>query len=104
MGTFFMTARVRNAGNVEAPAGLPVTVRAGLGGDIVVTLDTTQPVPPGKTGELLFFEFAAEDLAQSQPVITVDDTGFGDGELFECDELNNTAVWPNLVCPTVEPG
>jgi hypothetical protein len=103
-GTFFMAARVRNAGNVEAPAGLPVTVRAGPGGDIVVVLDTTQPVPPGQTGEVLFFEFPASQLAQSQPVITVDDTGFGDGELFECDETNNTAVWPNLVCPTVEPG
>jgi hypothetical protein len=104
MGQFFMAARVRNAGNVEAPAGLPVTVRAGLGGPIVVTLDTTQPVPPGKTGEVLFFEFAANKLAQSQPVITVDDTGVGEGELFECDEQNNTAVWPTEVCPTVEPG
>ncbi|MCY1059273.1 FG-GAP-like repeat-containing protein [Nannocystis sp. SCPEA4] len=104
MGTFFMTARPRNAGTLEAPAGLPVTVRAGVGGDIVVTLETTQPIPAGKTGELLFFEFAAQDLAQSQPVITVDDTGVGEGKLFECDELNNTAVWPEAVCPTVEPG
>ena len=62
-----MTARPRNAGTLEAPAGLPVTVRAGLGGPIVATLETTQPIAPGKTGELLFFEFAAEDLAQSQP-------------------------------------
>jgi hypothetical protein len=102
-GTFFMTARPRNAGTVEAPAGLPVTVRAGLGGPIVVTLETTEPIPPGKTGELLFFEFAAELLAQSQPVITIDDTGVGEGKLFECDELNNTAIWPDEVCPTVEP-
>ena len=102
-GTFFMTARPRNAGTLEAPAGLPVTVRAGLGGPIVVTLETTQPIPPGKTGELLFFEFAAEDLAQSQPVITIDDTGVGEGKLFECDELNNTAIWPDEVCPTVMP-
>ena len=104
MGTFFMAARIRNAGTLEAPAGLPVTVRAGLGGPIVVTLDTTQPVPAGKTGEVLFFEFEAKKLAQSQPVITVDDTGVGEGEVFECDELNNTAVWPDEVCPTVEPG
>lgn len=104
MGTFFMAARIRNAGTLEAPAGLPVTVRAGLGGPIVVTLDTTQPVPAGKTGEVLFFEFEAKKLAQSQPVITVDDTGVGEGEVFECDELNNTAVWPAEVCPTVEPG
>ena len=102
-GTFFMTARPRNAGTLDAPAGLPVTVRAGLGGPIVVTLETTQPIPAGKTGELLFFEFPAEELAQSQPVITIDDTGVGEGKLFECDELNNTAVWPNEVCPTVEP-
>ncbi len=98
-----MTARPRNAGTLEAPAGLPVTVRAGLGGPIVATLETTQPIAPGKTGELLFFEFAAEDLAQSQPVITVDDTGVGEGKLFECDEFNNTAVWPDEVCPTVRP-
>ena len=103
-GQFFMAARPRNAGTVEAPAGLPVTVRAGEGGPIVVTLDTTQPIPPGKTGEVLYFMFAANKLAQSQPVITVDDTGVGEGELFECNEQNNTAVWPDLVCPTVEPG
>ncbi|MBL9103228.1 MAG: hypothetical protein JNL82_19945 [Myxococcales bacterium] len=103
-GTFFMAARPRNAGNLDAPAGLPVTVRAGIGGDIVATLETTQPIPAGKTGEVLFFESAAKDLAQSQPVITVDDTGVGEGKLFECDETNNTAVWPEEVCPTVDPG
>lgn len=102
-GTFFMAARPRNAGNVEAPAGLPVTVRAGPGGDIVATLATTAPVPPGKTGEVLFFEFAAGDLAQTQPVITIDDTGLGTGALFECAEDNNTATWPLAVCPDVDP-
>ncbi|MDC0672252.1 hypothetical protein [Nannocystis radixulma] len=56
--------------------------------------------PPADEDE----ERTAQDLAQSQPVITVDDTGVGEGKLFECDELNNTAVWPDAVCPTVEPG
>lgn len=84
MGNFYMAARIRNAGTLDAPAGLPVTVRAGLGGPIVVTQDTTQPVPAGKTGEILFFDFDAKKLAKSQPVITVDDTGVGEGELFEC--------------------
>ncbi|MEZ4453684.1 MAG: hypothetical protein R3B09_29790 [Nannocystaceae bacterium] len=103
-GTFYMAARIRNGGTLEVPAGIPVTVRAGLGGPIVVTQDTTQPVPPGKTGEILWFAFEAKKLAQSQPVITVDDTGFGEGTIFECDEMNNTAVWPEEVCPTVMPG
>jgi hypothetical protein len=104
MGTFAMAARPRNAGNLEVPAGIPVTVRAGIGGKIAVTLETTQAIPPGKTGEILFFEFEAKALAQSQPVITVDDTGVGEGKIFECDESNNTAVWPLEVCPTVRPG
>lgn len=103
-GTFYMTARIRNAGTLEVPAGIPVTVRAGVDGPIVVTLETTLPVPPGKTGELLHFEFEAKKLAQSQPVITVDDTGVGEGKIFECDEQNNTAIWPEEVCPTIEPG
>ncbi|MCY1054905.1 VCBS repeat-containing protein [Nannocystis sp. SCPEA4] len=98
-GKFYMAARVRNAGTLEAPAGLPVVVRAGVGGPIVATLDTTEPVPPGKTGEVLFFALDAADLADTQPVVIVDDTGLGEGELFECDELNNSAVWPNSVCP-----
>ena len=98
-GTFFMAARVRNAGTIDAPAGLPVTVRAGVGGPIVVTLETLEPVPAGKTGEVLFFELPAAELADVQPVITVDDAGLGEGKLFECDELNNTAVWPDIVCP-----
>ncbi len=103
-GSFFMAARPRNAGTLEVPAGIPVTVRAGMGGPIVVTIETTLPIPPGKTGEVLWFEFEAKKLAQKQPVITVDDTGVGEGKIFECDETNNTAVWPNEVCPTVEPG
>ena len=82
-----LLAAAANPCQGRAPtAGLPV--------DIVVTR---------KTGEVLFFEFAAKDLAQSQPVITVDDTGVGEGKLFECDEFNNTAGWPDEVCPTVRP-
>lgn len=104
MGTFYMAARARNAGTQEVPAGIPVTVRAGVGGPIVVTVETTQPIPSGKTSEVIWFEFEAKKLAQKQPVITVDDTGVGEGKIFECDEQNNTAVWPEAVCPTVEPG
>ena len=98
-GTFVLSARPRNAGNVEAPAGLSVTLRAGPGGDIAATLVTSQPRCLGQDGEVLLFEVAAVDLAEIQPMVTIDDTGL----LFECDEDNNTATWPLAACSAVEP-
>ena len=102
-GTVLLAARVRNAGTVEAPAGVPVTVRAGPGGEIVATVKTTEPVPSGQTGQLLLIDIPADALARSQPAITVDDDGLGGGVLFECDETNNTAVWPDAACKGVPP-
>ena len=40
-------ARPRNAGNLEVPAGIPVTVRAGIGGKIVGGLATGLAVGAG---------------------------------------------------------
>jgi hypothetical protein len=95
----YVAARLRNAGNVEAPAGISVTLRAGPAGPVLATLVTAAPTPPGSTGEVLVFTVPATDLVGLPPEVTVDDIGDGTGEIFECQEDNNVALGPVLVCP-----
>ncbi|HEY0133385.1 MAG TPA: VCBS repeat-containing protein [Nannocystis sp.] len=97
-GAAYIAARVRNAGNVEAPAGIPVTLRAGPGGPVLATLMTTAPIAPGATGEVLVFAVPASDLMGLAPEITVDDIGDGSGVIPECHEDNNVALGEPLVC------
>ena len=93
-----MTARVRNAGTLEVPAGLAITLRAGETGPVVAAQLTTRQIPAATTGELVVFVVDAADLAGTLPVVTVDDQGAGDAKLYECDEQNNTATWSTPVC------
>lgn len=91
-------ARPVNYGNVEAPAGIPVSLRAGAGGPILESQATTAAIPAGSTGEVLVFEVAADELAGSEPVVTADETAKGKGKQWECDENNNAANWGEPVC------
>ena len=98
-GSAYIAARVRNAGNVEAPAGISVTLRAGADGPVLATLMTTAPIPSGTTGEVLVFSVPAMDLNGIAPEVTVDDIGDGSGIVPECLEDNNVALGEPLVCP-----
>lgn len=95
----YVAARVRNAGNVDVPAGIAVTLRAGKGGPVLATLNTAAPTPSGSTGEVLVFTVPAADLIGLAPEVTVDDVGDGTGVIFECLEDNNAALGSLLVCP-----
>ncbi len=97
-GRVYVSARIGNAGNIDAPAGIPVSLRAGPGGPIVATATTTTPVPSGQTGELINFEVDATDLAGTKPVVTADEDASGFSDIAECDEGNNAAVWDETVC------
>jgi hypothetical protein len=97
-GSVSVTARVRNAGTLEVPAGLAITLRAGETGPVVAAQLTTRKIPAATTGELVTFVVDAADLAGTRPVVTVDDQGAGDAKLYECDEQNNTATWSTPVC------
>ena len=97
-GSVSVTARVRNAGTLEVPAGLAITLRAGETGPVVAAQLTTRQIPAATTGELVVFVVDAADLAGTLPVVTVDDQGAGDAKLYECDEQNNTATWSTPVC------
>jgi hypothetical protein len=98
-GVVFAGAWVTNAGNTDAAAGIPVSVRAGPGGPILATQYTTLPVPSGKTGEPLFFELDASLLGDAEPLAEVDADATGAGLLFECEEGNNVDAWSGPVCP-----
>jgi hypothetical protein len=101
--TAYVAARVRNAGNIEAPAGISVTLRAGEGGPVLATLTTKDPIPPATTSQALVFAVPAADLADIAPEVTVDDLGDGNGQIFECVEDNNVALGAPLLCDT-KPG
>ncbi len=94
----YIATRVRNAGNVEAPAGISLTLRAGMGGPVLGTEVTLGPIPPGTTGEVVVFTVQASELAMNDPEVTVDDIGDGTGIIFECVEENNAAQGDPLVC------
>ncbi|MDP2308497.1 MAG: VCBS repeat-containing protein [Pseudomonadota bacterium] len=98
-GKVYVGAWVKNAGNLEAPAGIAVSVRAGAGGSIVATQYTTLPVVSGATGEALFFEVDPSALGGLEPIVEVDADAAGSGALFECDEGNNVHGWNAPVCP-----
>ncbi len=97
-GVVYVGAWVTNAGNLEAPAGIAVSVRAGPRGAILGTQYTTVPVPSGRTGEALFFELDASALGGEEPIALADADATGAGTLFECDEANNLHAWSGPVC------
>ncbi len=94
----YVQGRVSNAGNIEAPAGIPVSLRAGAGGDIIAVSITADVIPPGSTGETVEFTVLASEITGSKPVVTVDEDSSGNSGIYECDETNNTEVWGDTVC------
>ena len=97
-GKVYVAARVANNGNIEAPAGLPVSLRAGAGGPILDSVLTTAAIPSGKTGELLRFEVDAGSIGGTVPIVTADEDLTGGSAIFECDEGNNAGAWSDTVC------
>lgn len=97
-GKVYIGGWAMNAGNLEAPAGIPVSLRAGPGGEILETQLTTTAIAPGKTGEPLIFEVEKSKLGGKDPVIDADVDGTGNGVLYECNEDNNTDNWGEKVC------
>ncbi len=94
----YVGAWVLNAGNLEAPAGIPVSITAGNRGEVVATLYTEDEIEPGEIGEALIFEIDADDLEGSEPVAKADFDGTGSGIVFECDEGNNIDSWGEETC------
>jgi hypothetical protein len=97
-GKVFVGAWVGNAGNLEAPAGIPVSITAGPSGAVLATEYTTTPIAPGEQGEALIFEVSAADLGTSKPFAKADFDEAGAGVLYECDELNNVHDWGSSTC------
>jgi hypothetical protein len=91
-------AWVLNAGNLEAPAGIPVSLRAGAKGKVVATQYTTVAIAPGTTGEMMVFELDPAELLGKEPVIAADYDEAGAGVVFECDEKNNAYGGGDPVC------
>lgn len=97
-GRLYVAAWPTNAGNVEVPAGVWMSLRAGARGPIVSALQTTSAVPPGTTGDMVVFEVDAAAMAGQAPVVTADDDVDGMGQYYECEEGNNAETWPGTVC------
>lgn len=97
-GTLHVAARLLNASNINVPAGISVSLRAGVGGEIVDTQLTTAAIPSGKSSAIVTFEVPAESFAGKKPVVTADEDLTGTGALYECDEDNNVEKWTDTVC------
>lgn len=97
-GKVYVAARMLNAGNIEAPSGVPISLRAGAGGTVIASALTTQVIPAGTSGEMVVFEVAVADIQGTVPVVTADEYSAGIGALYECNEGNNTESWSGAVC------
>lgn len=97
-GKVFVGAWVLNSGNLELPAGIPVSIQAGPGGAIVGTQYTTAPIASQGTGEALIFEIDTAALGDATPLAVADADATGTGIVYECDELNNIYDWTGGVC------
>lgn len=91
-------ARVLNAGNVEAPAGVNVSLRADPGGPLIDAQVISVAIPSGKSSATVLFDVAADVMAGLGPTVTADEDQFGRSALYECDESNNDNVWIFPVC------
>jgi hypothetical protein len=98
-GKVYVGAWITNAGNLEAPAGIPLSITKGPGGEVLETQYTTAPIEPGEVGEPLIFELDATALGRSKPVANADYDSVGSGLVYECDERNNVDDWGASVCP-----
>ncbi|MFN7144394.1 MAG: FG-GAP-like repeat-containing protein [Myxococcota bacterium] len=94
----YVGAWIGNAGNLEIPAGVPVSITAGPSGAVLATQYTSEAVAPGEQGEALIFEIAASAIGGAKPVAKADSDVGGSGILFECDELNNIHDWGDKTC------
>ncbi|MEC7946618.1 MAG: FG-GAP-like repeat-containing protein [Myxococcota bacterium] len=97
-GLLYVAARVGNAGNVEAPAGIEVALRAGAGGPIVATAMLSTPIASGTTSEMVVFEVASADMAGTDPVVVANLDASGVSAVYECDTTNNADNGGNPVC------
>ena len=97
-GTVYVAARVNNAGNIPAPPGVVMSLRAGAGGEILSEAVTAGAIAPGATGELLLFETETGLIAGLAPVVTADEDNRGNSFFYECDETNNVDAWLSPVC------
>lgn len=94
----FVGAWVMNAGNLDAPAGVPISITAGPRGEVLGTQYTADIIAPGEIGEALVFEVSSTALGAAKPVAKADYDAGGAGMLYECDELNNIDDWGEATC------
>lgn len=97
-GNVVVAARIANAGNIDLPANIHLSLRAGAGGPILASVATTQAIPAGTTGEMVLFEVPAASIAGTTPVVTADEDSAGASLVYECDEGNNAESWGRPVC------
>lgn len=97
-GSAFVSARVRNHGTAELPAGVALTLFAitDEGSVHVGRLEVPSPTPPATTSEVVVFEIDAALARRANSLrLEVDE-----GDAFsECDETNNASTMAGPICP-----
>jgi hypothetical protein len=97
-GRVTVQARVLNAGNIDSPAGIQMSLRAGETGAILATATVSGAVTAGTSSQTVTFEVDAADIAGTAPYITADEDASGNGSVYECVEDNNSDLWNSTVC------
>ncbi len=99
-GLIQLVIRVGNAGVIDLPAGVVVSVYSMEGGQEVflVSQETTQDVPSGETTYGMVFEFLPDEIPEGSLRVRVDDDN-GISVIGECHEDNNVWETDEAICP-----
>ena len=104
--SLLFTVRLQNVGNLGVRAQMPVSFYRRVSTEqnpiLLATVQTTEDLYPG--GEV-FVEYEWEIPSELQNeghniLVRADDDGSGAGTHNECTELNNTALFGNIICST----
>ncbi len=99
-GSFELVVQVGNPGVEALPPGIPVSVYGVLDGlrTHLATLTVPDAIDSGASSPGLAFEIPFEAGAYDALEVVVDDDN-GSGQLFECDESNNSVELTDGLCP-----
>jgi outer membrane protein assembly factor BamB len=90
--------RVRSAGPMLVPPGVPVTLWAmGEDENIALETQTLESLQPGRVIDLVF-ETTLDQVRDTELLARVDDIGTGAGIWAECREENNEHNWGTVTC------
>ncbi|MCB9743501.1 MAG: VCBS repeat-containing protein [Alphaproteobacteria bacterium] len=99
LGPVKVSVQVFNEGGADVAAGAPWAVyRVDGGARTLVATGSLPALASGEAAEGLLLVLDPEDVGDHGFAFVVDDDGSGQGQVAECDEQDNEALWSSAIC------